>query len=243
MWLRCKSKWHWTYVQGHKEPETQVMRDGSEIHTLIEGWLRWGLIPPETRLGNAAKALIKHLPSPGSVIAESTFYCAPEALGFPVGFRGVIDMIDVTPAGLVVADHKTRSDVAKWSLGEHELRTDFQIRSYALVVARSVKWGGPVIVRHNNVERSNPWRTRIVETTLSPTDLDEHQSHCRATFTAMMLAADLPIEAIPYNTKACDDYKSFRNPDGCPHRWRCLALGRDVGGELAIYLNPETLRP
>jgi len=238
--LRCPSKWYWEYIKGHKSPASKPMLDGIEIHSYVQFALAYLLVVPEGRLGDAARSLLKYLPrqAPPELV-EIQFRAAPEMLGFPAWVRGIIDLVTVEPRGLVVQDHKTRSNL-KWALTALELKTDFQIRLYALIVARTIKWRGPVIVQHNNVMRSKPHTVRIVSTTLSVADIDATQEHVRRTFEAMVYCASLPVEWVGWNKAACDDYKSRLNPDGCPHRHRCLALGRDVGGDLAHWyrLNP-----
>lgn len=234
--LRCASQWHFTYVQGFRQPPNQPMLDGTAVHSYVQFALAYALAVPDDRLGNAARALLRFLPrqAPPELV-EVRFKIAPEMLGFPLWTRGIIDLITVERT-LVVQDHKTRSHL-KWALTALELRTDFQIRLYALVAARTIKWRGPVIVRHNNVMRSKPHTVRVVETELSAADLDQTQDHVRRTFGAMAYNAILPIEQISWNKDACDDYKSRLNPDGCEHRHRCLALGRAVGGDLAHWYN------
>ena len=214
------------------------MLDGTEIHALVEFWLKFELSPPDTRNGDAARALVKYLPPPGTInesLIEARFRVAPNLLKFPKWLRSIIDLITVDADCLVVQDHKTRSKL-KWALTAAELKTDFQIKLYALVAARAVKWSGSVKVQHNNVTRSKPHNVRIVSTILTPQDLARFEVHARQTFGAMLFAGGLPIEKVEYNVTACDDYKSRMNPDGCEHRHRCLAIGRKVGGELSFYL-------
>lgn len=241
MFLRCMSRWHFTYPQGFKSKPSQPMLDGTEIHLLVFLWLVYALIPPNTRNGDSARSLLRHLPPPSpDNLAEVKFSLSPKVLDFPTWCRGIIDLLTVEGDRLVVQDHKTRSNL-KWALTATELLTDFQILFYALVAARAVKWTGDVEVRHNNVVRSKPHQVRVVSTVITQIKLAAFEIHARRTFGAMVFMAGLPIESVPYNVTACDDYKSRMNPDGCDHRHRCLNLGRKVGGDLAFFIGAEPM--
>jgi hypothetical protein len=213
------------------------MLDGTAIHSYVQYWLAYGFEPPPGRLGDAARALVPHLPQPGTVPIkqiELRFKVPPSLLGVPAPTRGIVDLLLVEPKGLIVGDHKTRSNL-KWALAGDELANDFQIRLYATIIARAIGWKGPVIVRHYNVTRSKPHKVLVVDAKLTPRDIDRAHAHIRRTFGHMAFVAGLPIEQVCWNFRACDDYISHTNPDGCEHRHRCLALGRDVGGELAHW--------
>ena len=99
------------------------MLDGTESHALVEFWLKFGLSPPDTRNGDAARALVKYLPPPGTIdesLIEARFRVAPNLLKFPKWLRGIIELITIDVDQdhgdvLVDQDHKTRSKL-KWAL-------------------------------------------------------------------------------------------------------------------------------
>ncbi len=260
---RCGSKWFFEQIEGHKVETTEPMARGTRVHWLtLDHWLVTGA-PPRAGLDffdernaethttteadvETALAVIPYLPSPPLPRAhvEHAFDTVDLAPG--VRFKGSIDLLEgviALPDGrraLLVSDLKTRSDL-KWALDPFALRNDTQAIFYCAHVALAVGWLGPVVFRHYNVTTSGTRRVEVIECVFEPDDLARGLATLRpAVYSMALFAHASSAEALPYNLEACGDYASRVNPDGCPHRQRCAALGRRTQGAWSFLHSPET---
>ena len=123
----CKRKWHIERFSGLPRPPSSPAQElGTEVHRILENYLRHGASFPETVAGRIAERGKPFLPEPGTGEVEGKITLTsidPPLIGF-------IDLyVDgVTPE---VVDHKTLGSW-KWARTEEELGTDLQMIPYAV---------------------------------------------------------------------------------------------------------------
>jgi hypothetical protein len=256
MYLRCQARWHWSYVMGFKPEQTEAMRRGSRLHAAWERYLLTG------QLAGAGEVLIDgsddhiteneveiflstlhRLPSPpvASHLVERRFVDTESYA--PVDFRGTIDLISPSTyqladgrLALLVVDHKTTSAL-RWAKIGPELLNDFQALAYVAEAQRVTQWAGPIVFRLVYAVTRRPFISETRQAVFELDQIEAGRAFVRETLRGMLATSATQDPAcVPFNVEACGDYKSKANPDGCPHRRRCAALGRPVAAGFDVLL-------
>jgi len=120
----CLRKWAAIKIGGLKPPPNKYAALGTEVHEILASWLSSARPPPETRAGNIALAMLKHLPPP-----QTKNLLVETEIEVPLGgvkFVGFVDAaIYVGREVPFVADHKTTVDFC-WAKDPDDLRNDVQ---------------------------------------------------------------------------------------------------------------------
>jgi len=123
---RCARAYFYEYGEPkRKSPSTKAAAFGSEVHTVLEGYLQGEEIP-ETRAGRVASAGLKHLRPADELEIEANIL-------MPVGDTGarILCRVDMLGTGEpYIGDHKTTSDF-RWARSVHEISSDLQLLTYA----------------------------------------------------------------------------------------------------------------
>lgn len=223
---RCKRKWGWEYIAGHRPPPGPSAELGIRVHSILEAYLKDGVMPrSDTKEGQIAAAGLSLLPP-----RDVGWLAVERRIDFshgdpPIAYRGFIDCL-YTPSDEAVAqiiDHKTTTDF-KYGLTEEELKQDIQSIMYArwyfgmdeMAEVVDLQW----IYYH-----TRQFRSKVVEATLDRSQVFEafekiHNAYSLPIAEALISIVD-PKELEP-NYDACGDY------GGCPHAQRCELKPNDL---------------
>ena len=217
---RCPRLWYDQYVLGLKSASTPAQELGTDVHSVLEAYLKTGAEPPNTTAGIIAKVGLHLLPKPGTVVVEGKV----EIPGAPIPMVGVIDWIDAngassgTPGILTVGDHKTSAD-KKWMKTREQLVGDVQLTSYVhygfslhpgMNIARAV---------HTYFGTKGSWSEQVSVTILRKKNDDEWAGVCE-TIKEMQADAVKDEAQVRQVPTACGAY------GGCHLKDRCWGAGK-----------------
>lgn len=125
----CPRKWAFLKIEKLEDPPSRFAQFGTETHAHLEEWFMFNRLPPETKTGRCARAILRHLPPPQTPGIDIEHEINVEIGGVP--FKGFIDVriLNRDPRPLV-SDHKTTGDL-KWAKAPEELPDDIQATIYA----------------------------------------------------------------------------------------------------------------
>lgn len=213
----CAAKWYQDKVEGWKAPTTASQEFGSEVHRIIESYLKYGTPIPDTKAGRAVKSALNILPqpfTPGMVCEGELTIDIGAALPFVI----VIDVADWVSSryGYIprVQDHKTTSN-AMYADTPDKLLTDWQINVYGFR-ALEVTGSNLVIGRKNYILSSKTPKAWAVENALPRDGVLQVVDQVRREVNALCQTALLPFNEVPKNYSSCDKF------GGCHYRSRCL---------------------
>lgn len=162
----CQRKWAWNKLDKIKKPPNKYAQRGTDVHNVLESWLRDGIPIPQTDAGKIALAGVRHLPLPKTGLVEGGGKLFSFA-GSRAVYQGKKDWRTYGPApflvggsnvGLVrVFDHKSTTDF-KWAKRAEELRKDVQSNLYAVheIACLTDPSAEPVIEENWVYYRANP---------------------------------------------------------------------------------------
>lgn len=232
-WVDCKRKWAFRYIDGIESPTTPKQQFGTDVHTVLENWMKHGTPPPKTPIGETAKLLIrtKWLPPPKTpgAITEGEMHLYPPDMP-NVHIYGKVDlMLAYDP--WTITDYKTTGD-ARWFKTAEDLATDGQALMYAAYMATrfrqpivTARWLYALATTNKRGERT-PKRAHPVEHTfyIRSAEFQEQWriilsdvadiAHAKRTWTDA-------IKDAPMTVAACENY------GGCEHRATCKISGVD----------------
>ena len=208
---RCARAYFYEYGEPkRKSPSTKAAAFGSEVHTVLEGYLQGEEIP-ETRAGRVASAGLKHLRPADELEIEANIL-------IPVGDTGarILCRVDMLGTGEpYIGDHKTTSDF-RWARSVHEIGNDLQLLTYAYAAYHETQpeevavelvyyrtKGLPVSMA---VGASVPWE-RIADNWREVVEVVPKLQAIRANKTG---------EGIAGNSGACGDYGGCFHCEICP---------------------------
>ncbi len=125
----CPRKWAFLKIEKLEDPPSRFAQFGTETHAHLEEWFMFSRLPPETKTGRCARAILRHLPPPQTPRIDIEHEINVENGGVP--FKGFIDVriLNRDPRPLV-SDHKTTGDL-KWAKAPEDLPDDVQATIYA----------------------------------------------------------------------------------------------------------------
>lgn len=230
-WRMCPRRWAFNRIERIREPESEKMREGTEMHLRLEHWLKSAKPVGEDPIGRIAFQAIKHLPQPDARIEVEQMFRIPLDVGAPkmVLLNGKIDAImDPRIFNLPRAklyDHKSCSGL-QYAMTEQELRTDPQGLMYTFVARE--RWGIDLVdcqwtycAATGKVPNRKPDGSRPVNVTMDWND-PTFQAAWRELVEDMRQMVIAKLEhtkaaTVHYNTSGCDLYP----PTGCFHQSRC----------------------
>ena len=213
----CRRKWFIEKCTDAPKPEpSKAILLGSEVHAVLEAYLRDGVEPDEeTRAGRIAASGLHLLPE-GALEIEQEIKLQdiePPLLGY-------IDVLDLTEPWMpVVIDHKTTSSW-DWTKTEEELKSDPQMIAYARYALDQCTAADTVEVCHIQYITKGAPEARRVAAVLDREHVNEHWEKLKEV-AAEIKATSLfdEVEDVEPNLSACGAF------GGCPYADTCAALG------------------
>lgn len=128
VYLDCPRKWAWTAIDGLEAPRTKASDLGTQVHEVLEKYLRGEIrfeeLDLDSRVDELASRIILHLPEPHpSMMVEHEFKAK-------IGAHKYVGKIDLVHEGTIF-DHKTTSSIARWAKTPELLVQDPQAILYA----------------------------------------------------------------------------------------------------------------
>ena len=229
---RCARAYWYEYGEPkRKSPSTKAAAFGTEVHNVLEGYLKGEEIP-ETRAGRVASAGLKHLRPADELEIEANIL-------IPVGDTGarILCRVDMLGTGdPYIGDHKTTSDF-RWCRSVHEIGNDLQLLTYAYaafhesepeeVAVELVYYRTKGLPVSMAVSASVPWE-RIADNWREVVEVVPKLQAIRANKTG---------EGIEGNSGACGDYNGCFHCEICPFSPEGLArsVNRDNIGSGATH--------
>lgn len=198
----CPTRWGKTYIEGRREPPGQGALDGTTIHSMLEEYVRDGVIPDRTnRLGAVAYEMCKNLPPKGSIPAEDV----EAELNLVVDglvFRGRVDLRE--PGR--ITDQKSVSSL-RYAKTAETLEEDLQ----ALIYARWMDTDGELVWNYGQT-KGTP-KTRKVVLKVLRDEVRERFDRVVVPLAHKIQEAYIQndVAALPKNWNACKLYP----PKGC----------------------------
>jgi hypothetical protein len=228
----CPRRWYAHYILGIKEEMGPAAALGSEVHEVIEQYLRGEITElPDTEAGRVALAGSDYWPDVGRVKAGRVLIekeLLIDSKNIPgLLYYGLADWIDLDAPE--VGDHKTSSDPDKWGLNAEQLHEDFQMADYVLgtlglgVQPKMNMAGQPAVyVKHVQYRTRKPYKAAPIRALVSVQQaknvLDEMDEQAQT----MLEVGKIPdFKATPYKTSGCSKYGKA----GCYLREACASLG------------------
>lgn len=160
----CQRKWAFRKLDKVQKPPNKYAQRGTDVHDVLERWLRDATPPPKTDAGKIATAGLRHLPLPKTGLVEG----AGKLFTFE-GLRAVYNgkkdwrtdrlmplAIGGVETGLArVFDHKSTTNF-KWAKTAEELKKDVQSNLYAVHEIVSYPDREPVVEENWVYYRANP---------------------------------------------------------------------------------------
>ena len=243
---RCKRKWAFTYIDGEIAPSSPAQEFGTEVHTVLEKYLKTGNWQGATDAVACAKQGEHLLPPPRdkTLGIEQQFTIDLDSQSL---FLGFIDLVIPTRKGnpLEVTDHKTTKDL-RYAATSDELRDNVQANLYA-------KWAMDQHRTNKVLTRwryycSRPSKAKAADVNGRPrnmggfraitrvkTDIEVQEQWNKLVEDAKEMVTfvrDKKVWAkdVEGNEAACGDY------GGCPFRGLC-GVGQDSLGSLVAHSN------
>lgn len=217
-WDRCQRYWHYTYVQGLKQPPSAAMALGSKVHKSIENFLKGK--PFDEDMNAYVEAVKPHLPKSNALeiekrILEPTYPGGPEWLGF-------VDLVDYGVDPIHIIDYKTTSD-ARWSKTPTELLVNTQLIAYAKALAGKKfymdrdDYDDTVQLSHINIVTGKKPKVFMVsvEVTLGHVEDQWTKEVKKVQEMSACERSVKDVNDLPPNTDSCMMY------GGCPFRGQC----------------------
>ena len=131
---QCERKWAFKYIAKLPTPQHPSAKLGSDVHTVLEYWLKHAVPPPINdpfygRAARIAARMIPHLPAPGTGQVENRNIHLRSRWGHV--YVVIIDWIGIFQGWPTIIDHKTTGDF-QYAKTQTSLHWDVQAQLYAL---------------------------------------------------------------------------------------------------------------
>ena len=216
LYRSCPRKWYYTYMLGRRGKTTEAMLRGTKVHAVLEEYLLNGTTPSgRSQVVKIASPGIDLLParnpSKQRVEAPLEDFKIPN---LPVPFKGFIDLLDLTD-GVHILDHKTTSNLERWTKTEEELAVNTQLIIYARHVLEHYPDAEEARVTHVYYRTKTPYGAKRVSVLLKREDVYSRFDEILVTVKEMLEAATNSIEATAKESgfcfaygKRCDHYNN-----------------------------------
>lgn len=212
---RCKRRWAIEYIGGMRPPPHPSAQLGTDVHTVLENWLR-DATPPNTntKAGKIASRMISNLPPPGTGEVERQFYLTTRN---GLLYTGKIDWSGIFHGAPTAVDHKTTGNLA-YAKTEAQLHSDLQAITYTLAGCLGFGTGEMQLLWNYATTKGRDPEVRAVRTKISlpvvEAKFESVVEPIAAEITAARKQGADPM-SFPPNPAACEDF------GGCPHRSTC----------------------
>ena len=217
-YLMCQRKWWLERVEGIKQPPSKSMELGTDVHNIVEHYIRDGKVIPDTIAGSIAKSVMP-------MVAKDSI-CEHQ---FTVPFIEDIEVtgrIDFTRKGHI-EDLKTTSNI-RYAKSPQELQTNTQALIYLWASGKDdyLRTFGPINkFSHLVVETKPPFVTKRVDCEIDDETINKGVAYLQEVALSMKECADRPIDDARPNISACSRY------GGCHLQKRCAKDG--------VYWSPQ----
>lgn len=203
----CNRKWYEKYVLGKKEPSSKAMKQGTDVHTVLENYLLRGEQPDKrTTAGKIASAGLQFLPAPASNLqVEIAIQDITSIKESPVAFKGYIDLLIKTDDHIEILDHKTSSNIS-YALTSEQLATNIQLIIYAKHVLNAYLDYDEITLTHVVYLTKSPYGSQKTSVTVSRDHVENEFSKVLQVVHQMIKAYDAPINTIEKQKNYCYAY-------------------------------------
>lgn len=207
LYRSCPRKWYYRYLLGHRGDTTEAMQRGTKVHEVLEEYLLNGTIP-------SGRSQVVKIASPGIELLPARYPLeqrveAPledfKIPGLPVPFKGFIDLLDLTD-GVHILDHKTTSNLDKWSKTEQELAVNTQLIIYARHVLEHYPDVSEARLTHIYYQTKTPYGAKKVSVVVMREDVYSRFNEILDTVEAMLEAASNSIDSTSKESGFCYAY-------------------------------------
>lgn len=207
LYRSCPRKWYYTYLLGRRGKATEAMLRGTKVHELLEEYLLNGTVPSgRSQVVKIATPGIELLPTrkPNTqhIEAPLTDFVIPN---LPVPFKGFIDLLDLTD-GVHILDHKTTSNLAKWTKTEDELAVNTQLIIYARHVLEHYPDATEARLTHVYYQTKTPYAAKRVSVVVTREDVYSRFNDILDTVREMLDAATNSIDSTAKESGFCYAY-------------------------------------
>lgn len=211
----CPRKWAFLKIEKLEDPPSRFAQFGTETHAHLEEWFKFNHLPPETKTGRCARAILRHLPPPQTPGIDIEHEIDVEIGGVP--FKGFIDvrMLKRDPRPLV-SDHKTTGDL-KWALAPEDLPNDVQATIYAHATMLDDRRQLDAVDLQWDYGTRDRARSLAVVRTVTRADITPRLERTAESVQVMreLYEQQTPALDIEPDARGCEAY------GGCPFRDRC----------------------
>ena len=202
----CNRKWYEKYVLGKKEPASKAMKQGTDVHTILENYLLHGDIPDKrTTAGKIASAGLKHLPKPKSYFhVEIAIHDLVTLKESPIAFKGYIDLLIINDDSAEILDHKTSSNL-NYALTADQLAKDIQLIIYAKHVFEKVLFN-EITLTHVVYLTKSPYGSQKTSVVVSREYIDNEFTKILDIVHQMIKTYDAPISSVQKDKNFCYAY-------------------------------------
>ncbi len=162
----CQRYWHFKSILKIREPATEAMQRGTDVHKYTERILQGQRLPDPTpfqeealSIARAAEEALIPYSIPGTLIEHK--FTLPTYEGGPT-WIGYIDFLATRPKPKMIGDHKTTSDF-RYRKTPEELLKDPQLMSYSRWAAEEWPHDDGFQIAHFYVRTRKPYKTMSVE--------------------------------------------------------------------------------
>lgn len=203
----CARKWYFEYIDRIKQPKTDALQDGIDFHDVIDHIYKekeFSRNYPEKIIEMVTEAW-----ETGLFDLDTDNYESEVKIQFDVDenhyLRGYVDLVDYE--NHVIVDHKTVKEF-KWGLSEDDLKVDVQMMVYSYWYLSKFPEVEEIGLRHNQVLKKNPKKSRPVETTVTREHVMRfwEEKILRASKALHLVRQRETADDVPCNTKNCYQY-------------------------------------
>ena len=207
LYRSCPRKWYYRYLLGHKSKPTEAMLRGTKVHEVLEEYLLNGTTPSgRSQVAKIAAPGIELLPARNPTLqrieSPLSVYTIPN---LPVPFKGFIDLLDLTD-GVHILDHKTTSNLDKWTKTEEELATNTQLIIYARHVLEHYPEAEEARLTHVYYQTKTPYGAKRVSVVVKREDVYSRFNEILDTVNEMLEAASNSIDSTAKESGFCYAY-------------------------------------
>lgn len=212
---RCKRRWALEYIGGVRTPPHPSAQLGTDVHTILENWLR-SAVPPDTstKAGKIASRMISNLPPPGTGVVERQFYMVTKN---GLAYTGKIDWSGIFFGAPTAIDHKTTANL-EYAKTEAQLHSDLQAITYTLAGCIGFSTDEMQLLWNYGTTKSREPEVRPVYTKVRlPVVIDKFENVVEPLAEEITLARKRAADPMTFspNPSACRDF------GGCPHQSLC----------------------
>jgi hypothetical protein len=225
VFVDCRRKWAWKYIEGVEEPPNAAAEKGRAVHAMLEQYLSGGAIDFTTEIGYIAAAGLEHLPKPGTpgLLVEQEFHFEGPSGHSYLGYKD----LEQEQLGIgIIYDHKTTSDL-RWQKTPEELERDIQATLYAVDYFRKHPERPTVELRWVYYQTKNARKSAVVVARVNQADTWQRFLAIEKIAEQMHEVATVPVaneSGEPRLRRALDLVPNINHCDaygGCPHQGRC----------------------